>query len=249
MIRWSLIAGRLPGRTDNEIKNYWNTHLSKKLINQGIDPRTHKPLLTHPNPNPNPNPDLSTSSTAILSTDPNPNPFPNLNPNLSFSAGLESLESERALVANHVSNPSPDPRTLVVENKEGNSSDHYPQEYRVANNCNQTSWNHSDGTLMGLQSTHGNYGNQDNCIGYFNDDIFSTFLTSLINEEDVFKNQQPEHTNMMTVPSSSTQPVMPSMHMQVSNHGMAAWEASLQQASNMQPTFSYEWNGFNNQFA
>nr|XP_011468576.1 PREDICTED: transcription factor WER-like [Fragaria vesca subsp. vesca] len=29
--RWSLIAGRLPGRTDNVIKNYWYTCLSKKI--------------------------------------------------------------------------------------------------------------------------------------------------------------------------------------------------------------------------
>ncbi|KAF7806417.1 transcription factor MYB82-like [Senna tora] len=33
--RWSLIAGRLPGRTDNEVKNYWNTHLNKRCLPRG----------------------------------------------------------------------------------------------------------------------------------------------------------------------------------------------------------------------
>ncbi|GAV64841.1 Myb_DNA-binding domain-containing protein [Cephalotus follicularis] len=42
--KWSLIAGRLPGRTDNEIKNYWNTHIRRKLLNRGIDPLTHRPI-------------------------------------------------------------------------------------------------------------------------------------------------------------------------------------------------------------
>ncbi|KAH0662564.1 hypothetical protein KY284_027495 [Solanum tuberosum] len=42
--KWSVIAGRLPGRTDNEIKNYWNTHIKRKLISRGIDPQTHRPL-------------------------------------------------------------------------------------------------------------------------------------------------------------------------------------------------------------
>ncbi|GMJ02974.1 myb domain protein 27 [Hibiscus trionum] len=32
--KWSMIARRLPGRTDNEIKNYWRTHLSKKAVTQ-----------------------------------------------------------------------------------------------------------------------------------------------------------------------------------------------------------------------
>ncbi|KAL2523396.1 Duplicated homeodomain-like superfamily protein [Forsythia ovata] len=42
--RWSLIAKHLPGRTDNDVKNYWNTKLKKKLTKMGIDPLTHKPF-------------------------------------------------------------------------------------------------------------------------------------------------------------------------------------------------------------
>ncbi|XP_051122437.1 myb-related protein 306-like [Andrographis paniculata] len=45
--RWSAIASHLPKRTDNEIKNYWNTHLKKRLSKMGIDPITHKPK-NHP---------------------------------------------------------------------------------------------------------------------------------------------------------------------------------------------------------
>lgn len=40
--RWSLIAGRLPGRTDNEVKNYWNSHLRRKLLSMGINPDNHR---------------------------------------------------------------------------------------------------------------------------------------------------------------------------------------------------------------
>ncbi|XP_022725872.1 myb-related protein 308-like [Durio zibethinus] len=65
--RWSLIAGRLPGRTDNEVKNYWNSHLRRKLVNIGIDPNNHR-LISHkllPRPE---NPHNSNSSASATSS-------------------------------------------------------------------------------------------------------------------------------------------------------------------------------------
>ncbi|KAI5057481.1 hypothetical protein GOP47_0027496 [Adiantum capillus-veneris] len=44
--KWSTIASHLPGRTDNEVKNHWNTHMKKRLTRMGIDPATHCPLNT-----------------------------------------------------------------------------------------------------------------------------------------------------------------------------------------------------------
>ncbi|KAK4436305.1 Transcription factor [Sesamum alatum] len=35
--KWSAIASNLPGRTDNDIKNFWNSHLSKRFSDEVLD--------------------------------------------------------------------------------------------------------------------------------------------------------------------------------------------------------------------
>lgn len=45
--RWSVIASHLPGRTDNDVKNYWNTKLKKKLLAElSCSPTTRTAIST-----------------------------------------------------------------------------------------------------------------------------------------------------------------------------------------------------------
>ncbi|KAK8480368.1 hypothetical protein V6N13_108201 [Hibiscus sabdariffa] len=65
--RWSLIAGRLPGRTDNEVKNYWNSHLRRKLVNMGVDPDNHRLMTLNLLPRPHIPRNSDTGAAEILS--------------------------------------------------------------------------------------------------------------------------------------------------------------------------------------
>ncbi|KXG31994.1 transcription factor MYB80 [Sorghum bicolor] len=45
--RWSLIAGRLPGRTAKEVESYWNRRMRSKLKCTGLDPEKHRTTTFH----------------------------------------------------------------------------------------------------------------------------------------------------------------------------------------------------------
>ncbi|PIA64541.1 hypothetical protein AQUCO_00100195v1 [Aquilegia coerulea] len=65
--RWSVIASQLKGRTDNDVKNYWNTKLKKKILAGKINLTGHNnivPSNNHIQPN-------SSSSPAMLNVSPN----------------------------------------------------------------------------------------------------------------------------------------------------------------------------------
>lgn len=59
LLRWAQIAKHLPGRTDNEVKNFWNSTIKKKLLLRSLKKT-------------NPNPDKAVDYKAVMSLMPKP---------------------------------------------------------------------------------------------------------------------------------------------------------------------------------
>ncbi|XP_047317555.1 transcription repressor MYB5-like [Impatiens glandulifera] len=168
--RWALIAGRISGRTDNEIKNYWNTHLSKKLIGQGIDPRTHKPLIISTKQEDHHKP--SSSSKVISISKPS---------NLTLVNGNSSIVIDR-----------PQQKQQLEENSIDENIDF---------------GNIIDGHIIN------------------NDDTFSSFLNSLINE-DIFNSQVLNESSGAFLANSYDHTSLMNANDQVSIFGVG-WEAPI----------------------
>ncbi|WCJ43617.1 myb domain protein 5 [Euphorbia peplus] len=199
--RWALIAGRIPGRTDNEIKNYWNTHLSKKLISQGIDPRNHKPL--------------------------NPNPISSIPQHLNQETAPKSAQYSEEIGRPYRVTPTKlSPNYNIMTNQLHNMDDHYLQIPTI--NKGIDNWPSSMG--LQLHHGEGQI-NQANCVENGNeneDQNLSSFLDSLINENEcVFMNQQQQieqQINQQTL--QNTTEVFNVSASQNFNH-TAFWEAGV----------------------
>lgn len=182
--RWSSIATRLPGRTDNEIKNYWNTHIRKKLLRNGIDPVTHAPRL-----------DLLDLSNILNSAQ-----F-----NLSNLISLQTLVNPDvlrlvSLLASPLSNQ--DNQEMLLNNSHINNMNQIPNQQ--AQNCNSMDLSPQSSQLLDKANLNHEYD------GLYFSKHLANFSGQTIQENVVRPFSNGDHNQQLTEQASDNMSFLPS---------------------------------------
>ncbi|OIV96751.1 hypothetical protein TanjilG_11747 [Lupinus angustifolius] len=182
--KWAAIAAKLPGRTDNEIKNYWNTHIRKRLLRMGIDPVTHSPRL-----------DLLDLSSVLRSALCNPSLMMNMQGLLNSSTQaplvnpeLLKLAATASLLSMKIENPHLVSQNIQQQINDGNfqvqqNQGTLPQEFmnqfdQTLNQSTNVNGLSENMVNMSNSSSLGNLISQQNQVGLLENSEFGQFLNN-----------------------------------------------------------------------
>ncbi|CAH2044102.1 unnamed protein product [Thlaspi arvense] len=165
--KWAAIATSLAGRTDNEIKNYWNTNLKKRLKQKGLDPITHKPINSSGLIPENHKPNRSTGSARLLNR----------------VASKYAVDLNRDLLTGIIIGNS----TIIAEDSQNSGEVDSPTENTTSTLLNKTAAEPSDLTSIQINTTPSSSGFSDNCslsddfTDFFSNDEISGMYTNVDN--------------------------------------------------------------------